>query len=463
MAKIITYNGLELNTDDCVWIEVFQSYWPNIEYCKNNNIHQIPQYCDQQEQWFVLDVGSCILIDPDYNEGVSITSSTYCVNVSLSFDEDIMVLEYIFEDDGVWYEDNRWINSEALNDSGVFYRDCCDDYVHEEDSCGCGNDDDDDFERFDFKRKINSSTYIQTCGMQYTFGVEIETTSGGYITSDDAHDANLSLAAVYDGSISGAEYVTGVLQGDKGVDMLHDICSMLSETCSVNKSCGLHVHIGGFNDNRRFSLLALRLGVMIENELYSMMPDSRKQNSFCKPVGFELKELTFGNIKKVLADYVFSANELNQSYNKKRATDRYTSQRYRWLNLVNCNSSSRFTTIEFRQHSGTTSFEKVYNWTLICMSFVNFVENQPSRIMKGDVTLQEVVRYSLRGQIGDGVIAYIKSRYEKFGNKFTLEHPSFHNLSKQKIDNINEFLKQLNNVEKQREVFRAKNGRVFSA
>ena len=463
MATIITYNGLELDKDDCLWIEIFQSYWPNIEYCEDNDI-EIPQYCDEQNEWFVPDVGSCIMIDPDYNDGVSITSSTYCVNVNVSFDDVTIVLTSIFENDGEYFDGNRWLNSEALSDSGVYYQDCCDEYVHEDDHCGCENDDDDnDFERFDFKRKINSPTYIQTCGMQYTFGVEIETTSDDYITSDDVLDANLSLAAVYDGSVSGAEYVTGVLQGDKGVDMLHDICSKLSETCSVNKSCGLHVHIGGFNDNRRFSLLALRLGVMLENELYSMLPHSRRHNSFCKPVGFELEQLTFGNINKVLGDYVFSADELNRSYNKKRATDRYTSQRYRWLNLVNCNSNSRFTTIEFRQHSGTTSFEKIYNWTLICMSFVNFVENQPRRIMKGDVTLQEVVRYSLKGQIGDGVIAYIKSRYENFGNEFTLEHPSLHNLSKQKIDNINEFLKQLNNVEKQREVFRAKNGRVFSA
>ena len=286
----------------------------------------------------------------------------------------------------------------------------------------------------------------------------------GYLDEYFVTRDNLSLAAIDDGSISGKEYVTGVLAGDKGVNMLARICESLNGSdCKVNSSCGLHVHIGGFQDNRRFSMLALRLGKILEPQLFKMLPPSRQNSTFCKKIPYDLDSLVLSNTNRILAEYVFDAEALDKYNNKGTRTERYTSQRYRWLNLVNCNSNTRYTTIEFRQHSGTLSFNKAYNWMLICMSFVNFVENQPRRIMRGNVTLQEIVRYSVKGELGDNVIKYIKSRYEKFGNDFVLESPSFHNLSRRRIENINEFLKQLNDEEKQRQVFRATDRKVLSA
>ena len=69
---------------------------------------------------------------------------------------------------------------------------------------------------------------------------------------------DLNLKAVYDGSINGKEYVTGCMSGNSGVNMLDKICDALAiNECYVDSTCGVHVHIGGANFNRRFSILSI--------------------------------------------------------------------------------------------------------------------------------------------------------------------------------------------------------------
>ena len=72
--------------------------------------------------------------------------------------------------------------------------------------------------------------------MDYTFGVELETCS-----SSEVYNGSHNLKAVYDGSVSGHEFVTGVLQGNKGVDELKSICNHLSGCdARVDRTCGVH-------------------------------------------------------------------------------------------------------------------------------------------------------------------------------------------------------------------------------
>ncbi len=456
---VICHNGDELPKDKCVWVECLSSYYPKKEYCREGEAQ--PIYCDYQEEWFISgEMYGCLDLDADVNGGIEISHEDYCVEAQVYDNDWVWMLEHIHDDNGSWCQDERWVSSEHLNDAGYYWNEIADDYIHENDD----SYDDHNMRDYNNKFDVKSTTYLATSSMKYTFGLEFETTSHNYLDEYYADRNNLSISAVDDGSVSGKEYVTGVLSGDEGVKMLANICKSLNEAdCRVNKSCGLHVHIGGFQDNRRFSMLALRLGKILEPQLFKMLPPSRQSNSYCKKIPYDLDSLVLSNANKILADYVFDASKLDKYINKKTSTERYTSQRYRWLNLVNCNSRTRYTTIEFRQHSGTLSFNKAYNWMLICMSFVNFVENQPRRIMRGNVTLQEVVRYSVKGELGDNVIKYIKSRYQEFGNDFVLETPSFHNLSRRRIENINEFLKQLNDEEKQRQVFRAPDRKVLSA
>jgi hypothetical protein len=290
--------------------------------------------------------------------------------------------------------------------------------------------------------KINSKTFKHTHGMKYTFGVEIETCDGYMDYQDD-----LSLSCVPDGSIEGMEYVTGVLQGDKGLEMLKSICNRLNDNnCYVDKSCGLHVHIGGANFNRKFSILSLMLGQMIQNEVFKIIPPSRSSSNYCYKIKHRYKEIKYVNKKlyprthsrtlKLLAEYVHSDTaEFGVSNNKNTAHPygRYHSSRYTWINLNNCSYKFTPDTIEFRCHSGTTDYKKMYNWILICMCFVSFIENNPRKIIEefkgynpdemykiipsSKITLKDIISAGIKSEIeAKKLLDYVEKRKEKFGN-----------------------------------------------
>jgi len=283
-------------------------------------------------------------------------------------------------------EDQYYINEEVARENNIEYCERREEWVHVDDL-----DSDEEWNnQFKVPSFKESNTFDLTHGMKYTFGVEIETCESSLDWSD------LSLAAVQDGSINGMEFVTGVLQGDKGLDMLSQICTELNDNhCYVDKSCGLHVHIGGATFNRKFSILAIMLGQMLQDEIYTMLPPSRLTGSYCYKIKDKYKDIkyvskklyprTYSRQLKLLAEYVnVDSSEFDSINNKNTAHPygRYHSSRYTWLNLNNCSYKYSPDTVEFRCHSSTTSYTKMYNWILICMCFVRYIENHPRDIVE---------------------------------------------------------------------------------
>lgn len=289
---------------------------------------------------------------------------------------------------------------------------------------------------------ITSITNRQLNGMKYTFGVEIETHK--IDTNFDATSLKLNVASVSDGSISGAEYVTGPMTGDTGLNNVKSLCKTLNTKGAViNNKCGVHVHIGGAQFNRRFQILSIMLGMQIQDEMFAMQPESRQSNTYCKRIPekylmlkncFKLDNNNRKQSLKYLHEYVTnSSREFNQDRNKKRShpNGHYCSSRYKWLNLNNCAFSSGPETIEFRLQSGTTEFDKIKYFVQICMAFVNFVENKSRRINIGlqhyyeyqkrntmvlgnSVSLREVIEYSYSPEQATEIINYVKLRTDKF-------------------------------------------------
>ena len=276
--------------------------------------------------------------------------------------------------------------------------------------------DDDIFQKFTgtYGRR---DTYIGTEGMKYTFGVEFET-SDGYLPR---HVRKLINAkCVRDGSVRGGEYVTGTpLKGDKGIESLGFIIDQLNANDhKVDSRCGLHVHIGGANFNRKFSALAIRLSYQLQDILFQMQPQSRQSNHYCPKMPAKWKSTNFKNGNNRIAEYVHNSSELNSRNNKKRDLGRYPSARYKWMNLTRCNSlvPQGQETIEFRLHAGTLNKEKTIKWVKICMSIVNFIENNQRRILKNQVSLSEVIHYALPNQ-HEEIISYINKRITKFSGE----------------------------------------------
>ena len=186
-----------------------------------------------------------------------------------------------------------------------------------------------------------------------------------------------------------------------------------------NNRCSTHIHIGGQHSgnlhtdsphfNRRFSAYAIKLGAQVEDSLRKLLPVSRdpRSNRYCASIK-KYGKYSIKNKKdfdKLVANYVFDSSNLSKSNNTKTSVNRWTPSRYKWLNLVNCNTDNghrrngdSFQTIEFRIFPPTTNPEKLHLWILICQAFVWFVENRQKDIEKGGVTIQQVIQEAYKGR-----------------------------------------------------------------
>ncbi len=235
-----------------------------------------------------------------------------------------------------------------------------------------------------------------------------------------------------DGKAHGAEYVTGVLNGDAGLIHLHDIVNELSKRCQINKLCSVHVHIGSVDFNQEFIVYMYMLGMYLEDEIFSIMPASRSKSEYCNKIkkldlsikmnnSYDISIINaFERIRKIIGvvdkpeDYKISKEKdhpLGHCCGYKRDTPRYW-----WLNFVpamyNIRSNKSYT-IEFRNHSATLNYRKIENWILICMGIVNFVENYKKYIVPG-ITLADVLQKTYP-KTHKNLISYIEKRKSLFG------------------------------------------------
>lgn len=332
---------------------------------------------------------------------------------------------YSTSQDYIYYNDEYYVDSDVACEHNIYYRDCCDAYHHEDENDCCSS--------YGSRGQTFDSAYTQTyetekfvdftktSNMKYTFGVELETCT----SRDVPYTANINMKAVYDGSTDGLEYVSGVLHGNKGIENVKEMCDFLNNNdAKVDRKCGVHVHIGGAEFNRRFSIMIARLCKEIESDLYSILPQSRVGNTYCQKLPDYVSELNFRNYRDKLGTLLMNTS-IDRNYNKKKSHPggHYNSQRYYWLNMTNYSCSTGPNTVEFRNHGGTLDYKKIYNWILICMSIVKFAENQQRRIWncglseKNRISLKDVLNYSLSHKDFENVWTYVKARAKQFGNK----------------------------------------------
>lgn len=308
----------------------------------------------------------------------------------------------------------------------------------------------------------DSPTYKAFEGLRYTFGIEIETCIGRLEKEDYK---NLNVKAVHDGSLRdaagntpGGEFVTGILTGDSGLHQLSELCRILSLKCKLNEKCGVHVHCGNLDWNKEDICFSYILAEQLEDELFSMLPKSRRANSYCRRLtqltlhylpelretrsksqydilidriyNDVFKEVTYvkGKGKKGLSlsinpessDSLDSGRDMNRSSQHpdgaKCGYDK-NAQRYCWLNFVtllyNTKGLGGSNTLELRSHSATMNFEKIKNWIKVFFAICKFVENNKTQIKAGKVTLEQVIKEAYP-QTGAKLIQYIEERKQLF-------------------------------------------------
>jgi hypothetical protein len=176
------------------------------------------------------------------------------------------------------------------------------------------------------------------------------------------HDQRPQWKLTTDGSLNnyatGIEIVSPILTGEQGLADLEKVCEALQDFgCTVNKSTGMHVHVGAARQPLSFFKKLVRLYQTYEPVIDAMMPASRRgsANSYSRSI--------CGTSPTLVAS-ARSREELTSliARNSGAATVRYHK-----LNLA---AFERHKTVEFRQHSGTLDARKARIWTSLCLRMV---------------------------------------------------------------------------------------------
>lgn len=218
----------------------------------------------------------------------------------------------------------------------------------------------------------------------YTFGVEIECLVPRHAIVERAnangtpiryegynHADNKSyFKFVSDASIHGEnpiECVSPVLSSRGGFKKLENACKTLNEAGAVvNRSTGLHVHIGAEHLTEEQYVSVFANYRRLERVVDTFMANSRRADNsqWCKSVGgFRFEECaTRAEVLEMMG------------YN-------------RYFKVNPC-SYDRHKTIEFRQHQGSTDFKKISMWVKFCAKLVEW--SCKNRLDRNVYTIDEI-------------------------------------------------------------------------
>ena len=171
----------------------------------------------------------------------------------------------------------------------------------------------------------------------------------------------------------GYEMVSPILQGESGFfDLKIVMDTMTGMGCRVNRQTGVHVHLEAVD------LTALDVKNIVkrysdnETEIDQWFPNSRRgnNNTYCQSVARGIGEIGSN-------DFILDTQS---------AADAAGAVRTRFTK-VNLASLTRYGTIEFRQHAGSTDYAKISNWILFLQHFV-----EQSRKVKAGAGPSSLVR-----------------------------------------------------------------------
>lgn len=265
------------------------------------------------------------------------------------------------------------------------------------------------FNIFDGKQRIVSKPIVYNLSkyLKYTFGLEFET-SQGYIPEEICFRDG--LIPLRDGSITGLEYSTVVLNGNDGIRLLKQQLGTLKKYTNFNKECSLHIHLGGYplNSDKLFSLYLVCKN--LECELTLLIPDytffshkyKKNGKDYCKPLP---NFISFQHMYKTLVGKPFFGS-LTQAHpndierNRKWQVD----GRYFWVNFINSLCYNVNKTIEFRFLRPTYNFNKIVLWIYILNAIMYFSENSN----KANPSLNDIIDFTypedISSKIKDGII-----------------------------------------------------------
>lgn len=159
---------------------------------------------------------------------------------------------------------------------------------------------------------------------------------------------------VTDGSVpGGAEVVSPILSGDEGLENLRRVVRALKAAgASVDNRCGFHVHVDAKDLETVEIINAVARYAQHEALIDGFMAPRRRgeRSQWCHGMSSVATTLLNGYYNQESNELVYLINS-----------------RYYKLNIA---AFVRHGTLEFRQHAGTMNINKMVNWIIFCVNFI---------------------------------------------------------------------------------------------
>lgn len=171
----------------------------------------------------------------------------------------------------------------------------------------------------------------------------------------------------HDYGVDGMELKIGVLGFQALERKVSKVAQILkTNECSVNNSCGFHLHMSNKRfKTRKYLKRIIHTWLAIEDFMVALQPQSRLNNSYCM---------------RLLARKIAGNSLDNLPAKKDRIIDHLRGfDRYHALNLQSLHAHG---TIENRLHSATLDKDKIINWVKLQKHFYNYclVDYNPQEV-----------------------------------------------------------------------------------
>lgn len=225
---------------------------------------------------------------------------------------------------------------------------------------------------------IEPKKYVLADYMPYTFGLEFETSAGIIEESLCIRDGLIPLR---DGSITGLEYSTVVMQGNEGLSLLEQQLDTLKSRTAFNKECSLHIHFGNFPLEPEKLFRAYHLCRVFQGEIKTLVPELTFNTGAYKASGKDYCKLLpdFGDFNQLYQglvgrNYLGSLTQPHPN-DVDRCRKWQINTRYFWVNFINAICYTVNKTIEFRLLRPTYNKGKILTWMYILNAILRYAES----------------------------------------------------------------------------------------
>jgi hypothetical protein len=270
---------------------------------------------------------------------------------------------------------------------------------------------------YNFKEEVALTSLNVLDLPEFTLGLELETSSSA-IPKEEME--KIGFASLYDGSITGPEYTSVILDFSK-LHYVHRAMQLLKRMSTYDKYCSLHIHFGNilYSDD---NLLAIyNLYQRLQDELNYIIAPFRKDYKYlaskdkdhCK----NLPKLLNNNVNDILQ--LFHLNDVGNLEDYRNSRDKWNLKgRYFNINFINyiCNKPES-KTVEIRPLQMTTNFDYFLTFLLVNYCIINYAINNTNKInnKEGKIELLDVINYS---KINIDIKSILKSNIENVKNLF---------------------------------------------